>query len=321
MGDRAMSTKTVCVIGENLVDLFVDETGSVTPVPGGGPFNVARTISRLGHEVVLFSGISDDEFGRALQSTLATDGVTLALPRPLELPTSLAIVEVNSGRPRYKFLLDGTAAFQLEEKEARAAFAAMQDSVGAVYFGTLGLLVEPMATTGEALINEAPSSTMVVLDPNCRPSAIIDHDDYRRRLNRLFTRSDVVKLSTEDLAYLLPDVTSKEASNVILTLGTRCVIVTDGPDQVRVFSRTFDFSVDVPPVEVLDTLGAGDALVGGFITWWIGHDLDRSNLTDEHLVRQGVEAAVIISTYTCTRQGAEPPWTKEVSALQSWDWL
>ena len=96
-----MNQRTIAIVGENLVDLFVEDDGTVTPVPGGGPFNVARTVSRLGQHAVLFSGISKDEFGQTLQEVLNADGVS---PRtshyPLDLPTSLAIVEVDGAGPR-----------------------------------------------------------------------------------------------------------------------------------------------------------------------------------------------------------------------------
>jgi fructokinase len=53
---------TTTVIGENLVDLLVDAEGHATAMPGGGPFNVARTIARLGQAVTLFSSLSSDAF-------------------------------------------------------------------------------------------------------------------------------------------------------------------------------------------------------------------------------------------------------------------
>ena len=316
-----MSKRTIAVVGENLVDLFVDGAGAVTPVPGGGPFNVARTIARLGQSAVLFSGVSTDEFGRVLQSALKADGVRLALPRPINFPTSLAIVEVTNGGPRYRFHLNGTAAFQLDEPSALAAFNALGDDVAALYIGTLGLLVEPMASAGESLVNAASPSTLVVLDPNCRPSAITDHDGYRGRLARLFRRSDVVKVSTEDLAYLSPDSPPEEAAHANMVQGTRCVIVTDGPDQVHVYGSDFSLSVDVPTVSVIDTVGAGDALVGGFLAWWIGHDFSRLDVLNRRNVRAGIEAAVKIASNTCTRRGAEPPWAHEVEATPGWEWL
>jgi fructokinase len=316
-----MRRGTIAVVGENLIDIFVDVSGALTPVPGGGPFNVARTISRLGQKAVLFSAISTDGFGRTLQSVLDADGVQLALPGPLDYPTSLAIIEMGSTGPHYGFHLNGTAAFQLDEPGAIAAYNSLGDDAAALYIGTLGLLVEPMASTSESLVNMASPNTLVVLDPNCRPSAITNHDDYRRRLIRLFSRSDIVKVSTEDLAYLSPDTSSAQAAGAMTDRGVKWVVVTDGPGEVRLLGANSSFSIDVPVVKVVDSVGAGDAFVGGFLAWWIGHGLGRSELADSGLVRCAISAAIAIASNTCTRQGAQPPWAEEMRQTPGWGWL
>jgi fructokinase len=270
---------------------------------------------------VLFSGISKDEFGQTLQEVLNADGVSLALPAPLDLPTSLAIVEVDGAGPRYGFHLNGTAAFQLEETAATKAYAALGEHVAALYIGTLGLVVEPMASTGESLVKHVSPDTMVILDPNCRPSATTDHDAYRQRLSRLFSRSDVVKVSSEDLAYLSPGVTHEDSARAIVAGGATWVVISDGPGEIKVFGADQEFSADVPRVDVVDTVGAGDALVGGFLAWWIGHDLERADLANADLVRAGVTAAAAVASITCTRKGAEPPWAKDVKGSPGWEWL
>jgi sugar/nucleoside kinase (ribokinase family) len=68
-------------------------------------------------------------------------------------------------------------------------------------------------------------------------------------------------------------------------------------------------------------VGAGDALVGGFLAWWIGHDFSRLDVLNRRNVRAGIEAAVKIASNTCTRRGAEPPWAHEVEATPGWEWL
>jgi fructokinase len=78
-------------------------------------------------------------------------------------------------------------------------------------------------------------------------------------------------------------------------------------------------SVHVPtmPVEVVDTIGAGDALGGAFTAWWVLNGHGRAALGDVQLLRRAVEAATVVASITCQRVGAEPPMRTELPA----DWL
>lgn len=315
-----MTSHPIAVLGENLVDLLVSPDASVNAVIGGGPLNVARTVGRLGGDAHFVSGISVDAFGAFVRAALEDSAVHLLLPRALNQPTTLAVVELNPEGPRYHFHLSDTAAFTLDARETTAALAALPD-LSAIYFGTLGLLVEPMASLGEALVMSASARTLVVIDPNCRPSAVRDHDEYRARVARLSSRADVVKVSSEDLDYLHPKLSVMDGAREILSHGAACVIVTDGPAPVTALTATHEVCVAVAPTAVVDTVGAGDALVGGFLTWWTGHDLTRRELNDESALEAAITAAIAISRITCQRAGAQPPRRNEVLELEGWRWL
>ncbi len=318
--DPEMSSPPIAVLGENLVDLLVAHDGSVNAVIGGGPLNVARTIGRLGGDARFISGVSADAFGTFVRDALTDSHVTIALDAAREEPTTLAVVELNPRGPRYHFHLNDTAAFALGAEETTRALNAVT-GLAAIYFGTLGVLVEPMASLGEALVLNAAATTLVVIDPNCRPSAVRDHDAYRARVARLSARADVVKVSTEDLAYLYPALSPLEGAHELLALGATCVIVTDGAGPVTALTREVEVRVDVAATEVVDTVGAGDALVGGFMTWWTGHGLTGQDLHTGATLRDAVAAAIEISRLTCQRAGAQPPRRDEVIALDDWRWL
>ena len=315
-----MNSRAIAVVGENLVDLLVSPGGNVQAVVGGGPLNVARTIGRLGASAHFVSGISNDAFGSLVRRALDDSQVRIMLPQPLAQPTTLAVVQLGPDGPRYDFHLRDTAAFCLEPAAVIAAVAKIP-RLGALYLGTLGLLVEPMASLGETLVTKASRDTLVVLDPNCRPSAVQDPNGYRARVTRLCARADVVKVSTEDLAYLFPDLTETEGSRRILHDGARCVIVTRGAEPVSVLHRDFEFTIEVAPTEVVDTVGAGDALVGGFLAWWTGRDLTRQHLDEGTTVAGAVAGAVEISRLNCQRSGASPPRRSDVAHSAGWDWL
>lgn len=302
----------IAVTGEALVDLVIGPDGHVAARPGGGPFNTARTIGRLGLAPAFLGRLSRDSFGRLLHASLDRDGVTLAVPQLAEEPTTLAAVDVDdSGAPRYSFYLAGTSSSALEHALLASA---LPPGLTALHAGSLALVMEPIATATELLIaRDVPPAALVMIDPNCRPEAIADRDAYQGRLWRILRRADVVKVSAEDLGYLYPGVAQESAAGALLEHGPCLVLLTDGPRPAWAFMPGQELSVQVPPVQVVDTIGAGDAFGGAFLAWWSGNDLGRLALRDGEAVRDALQAAVEVASLTCARAGAEPPWLEEVA--------
>jgi fructokinase len=307
----------IVVAGEALVDLVVGTGGQVDARPGGGPYNAARTLARLGAETTFLGRLADDGFGRLLRDRLTGEGVVLGVPEPSGRPSTLAVAAVDhSGAASYSFYLDGTAAADLEYEALKKALPA---AVAAVHVGTLGLVMEPVGATIERLVlTDVPAGTLVLLDPNCRPSAVTDHDGYRRRIGAIAHRADIVKASVEDLAYLYPGVAAGEAAGALLAAGSSLVLVTDGPRPARAFLRDAVLTEEVPGVTVVDTIGAGDAFGGGFLAWWTAHRLAQADLHRDALVRKALQAAAAVAALTCARPGADPPALAELQGRGWW---
>ncbi|HWG03176.1 MAG TPA: carbohydrate kinase [Trebonia sp.] len=307
----------IAVIGEALIDLVVSASGGdVAARPGGGPYNTARTIARLGAPAVFAGRLSADGFGRRLRSGLEADGVTLGMAEPSGLPTTLAVADVDeTGGARYGFYLAGTAAADVDDETLRAA----ADGARIVHVGTLGLVMEPIASSVERLVAAAlPPDVLVMADPNCRPGAIPDRDGYLRRMSRIFGRADVVKASVEDLAYLSPGLSPEQAAAAVLAEGPALVLVTDGPRPARAFAPDeAEISVPAPAVDVVDTIGAGDAFGGAFLANWLAAGLGRDELRAgtpgrTAAIREALAFAAEVAALTCARPGADPPYRADV---------
>jgi fructokinase len=187
-----------------------------------------------------------------------------------------------------------------------------------VHIGTLGLVVEPMATELERMAAALPGTALLLLDPNCRPQTIPDADAYLARIWRILPRADLVKVSVEDLAFLAPGASVPEAARVLIDAGAGTVLVTDGPAIVRMFAGTEHLAVPVPPADVVDTVGAGDAFGGSFLAWWVERGLGREHLADPAQLRAAGTAAARVASVTCSRAGADPPWRHELAASDGW---
>lgn len=301
----------IVVGGEALIDLVVDTRGGVTAQLGGGPFNVARTIGRLGGTVSFLGSISHDLFGMRLYRQLLDDGVDATSATRSERPTTLAVAEVDPhGAATYRFYLDGTSAPALDRVPAEL----MEPE--AVHVGTLGLVLQPMAATLLDYLERLPPTTIVMLDPNCRARVIDDRQKYVTDLQRAARRTHIVKISTDDAQYLAPDSSALDHARAILLdePAVRVVLVTDGADGTWVVSPDEETLVPTAPIVVADTIGAGDSFGGGFLAWWVGNGLAVDDISRHDAAVAATHAAQQVAALTCQQVGAEPPMRADLPA-------
>lgn len=300
----------VVVAGESLVDLIVDEDLSIVVRPGGAPFNVARGLARLGTHTAFVGGLSTDRFGDLLRAALADDGVDPRCLMQTDLPTMLAFAELRAGVASYHFYTEGTAAPALRTEDVATQ---CPPRLAALYVGGLALGLEPIGSTLEFMVGAAPAEALVMLDPNIRPTAAPDADLVRGRITRLLQRCDVVKVSTEDLDWLSPGVDPEVAGRDLLAGGARCALVTDGARDTRIVTREATTNVPVVPVNVIDTVGAGDAYCAGFLSWWTAAGLGPQDLVDTTQLEAAAAQAALVAALSCERTGAMPPTAAEVA--------
>ena len=309
--------RMIVVAGEALIDLLVAPDGRSTAVPGGGPYNTARTIARLDHPVAFLGRLSSDRFGALLRERLIDDGVDLRYAAETADPTTLALAELDeSGAATYRFYTDGTSAAGMT---ADALPDPLPDDVMAVHVGTLGLVLEPLAEAMETLVSRTPERAIVMLDPNGRSSAIRNPVAWIARVDRIARRADIVKASVDDLRLLRPDARPAEAVEDLLELGVRVVLLTDGERSVKVTTPRGTTTLEPPHVQVVDTVGAGDAFGGGFLAAWSGFGRGRADLDDDAALVEATEFAIRVAAFTCTRAGADPPTTAELKDWRAGD--
>jgi fructokinase len=301
------------VPGEALVDVVSGSDGAPRAHPGGGPFNVARTIARLEEPVAYLGRVSTDRYGVALRDELAADGVLLDAIVPTDDPTTLAIAELDSeGAASYRFETDGTSAPGLTPEQA---LAALPSRIEILHIGSLGLVLEPLATALVAIVEAVAGKTLVAVDPNCRPGATPHPVAYRQRIAHVLRRADLVKVSNEDLAFLEPERRPLEAARRLLDQGPSLVLLTRGAGGAVVLTADEEVRVPAPAVKVVDTVGAGDAFGGAFLARWRWRGLGPHQLARLDDAVEATRFACAAASLACGRAGAVPPRRAE---LASW---
>ncbi len=304
----------IVVCGEALIDVIRNGDGTQRATPGGGPFNTARALARLGVPTAFLGHLSDDDFGRELAQLLVSDGASLELATIGHEKTTIAVAEVDSeGLAEYQFLVEGTSAPHLTPDMVPAR---LSPDVTALHLGTLGMVLEPMASTLTDFVQREHHGRVVMLDPNIRLGLIPD-DEYRARLQAVIAQSTIVKGSEADLAWLYPNERYQSAAEQLLHAGARLVVVTLGARGAFGAHRDLGINVDATPVELVDTIGAGDAFGAALLAWLNTHDALKADL---HLEQADLESALdyacLAAAITCSRPGADPPWKGEIPTLR-----
>ncbi|MEP4032370.1 carbohydrate kinase [Roseibium polysiphoniae] len=305
--------------GEALIDMIPEKTASgqmaFVPHPGGAVFNTAIALGRLGVKTGMLTGLSTDLFGVQLEEALAASNVDAGPSVRSDLPTTLAFVQLNEGQATYTFYDENSAGRMLDPSD----IPALDPAVEALFFGGISLAVEPCADAYADLLVGQSDQKVVMIDPNIRPGFIRDDVRYRRRLDRMLRSADIVKVSDEDLDWILPGSQSLgEKAQAILNLGASVVLVTQGTKGAVGFTASgLEVSAPGLPVKVVDTVGAGDTFNAGVLAiLQESGALQRdtiASVSEDTLMKAlalGTQAAAI----TVSRAGANPPRRDELSA-------
>jgi fructokinase len=286
------------VIGEALIDII----GRSEHV-GGSPLNVAVGLARLGRDVDFLTHIGDDEPGRRIAEYVKSSGAQLV---PGSIPASRTPMAAAT------IAEDGSAAYSFD-LEWRLSGTPEVGPPLFVHTGSIAAVREPGCLAVAALLDTYRTSATVTFDPNVRPSLIADRDLARERIARLVERSDVVKASAEDLSWIDPDHEPEWTARGWLASGPAMVVVTRGERGAVAFCSAGEAGVVARPVEVVDTVGAGDAFMVGLLDALWGLDLlgagRRADLGRIGLdaLTVALEAASLSAALTVGRAGADLP--------------
>jgi fructokinase len=303
--------------GEALIDMIPAPTlagpEGFVPHVGGAIFNTAIALGRLGIPTGMLTGLSTDMFGIQLAAALKASHVDTSRAVVSNRPTTLAFVQLNGGQATYNFVDEGSAGRMLTPVD----MPTLTTDVSALYLGGISLACEPSADAYIALLKAEGAHRPVMIDPNIRPGLVDNIPAYRSRLKGAIGLADLVKVSDEDLEWLVPGPSSlKSKATALLELGPDAVILTRGAEGATGYLKS-GAEVQIPAVraKVIDTVGAGDTFNAGVLA----HLFDAGKLTKmtvsgitPETLQSAIEYGAKVAAITVTRAGANPPWRSEV---------
>ena len=302
--------------GEALIDML-PRTSTLgepcfAPYAGGAVMNTAIALGRLGAPSGFFSGLSNDMLGEILTQTLEASSVDTSFCARSNRPTTVAFVKLVNGQATYAFYDENTAGLMLTQDQ----LPTLPADVTTLFFGGISLVNDPAASTYAALQARESAARVTMIDPNIRLGFIAGKEaQYRTRIEGMIARADIVKLSDEDLAWVMGEGDIAALSRQIIAQGPKVVFITEGAKGARAITATQDRFVAAQKITVADTVGAGDTFnAGALAALNAAGALTKARLaavTDAELdaaLTLGTRAAAI----TCARPGANPPWAHEL---------
>ena len=309
------------ICGEALLDVFQGadtRTGRALDANvGGSPFNLAVGLARLGQPAAFFSAISTGFAGERLMRVLVAEGVDTQAVARLDAPTTLSLVGLDAhGVPSYAFYGEGCADRLVRADDLQRVPVAL----ALVNLGSYATVVEPVASTLRALVERerarAERGALIAYDPNIRLNVEPNLARWRAQLDWMLPRTDLLKVSDEDLGLLLPGTAPADFTAHALAQGVKLVVVTRGAQGASGWTMSASVSVPPVPVQVIDTVGAGDTFQAALITWLAEHGA----LTAPALGALAADAlhaalgfAARAAAITCSRRGADMPRRSELA--------
>lgn len=310
----------VLCLGEALIDFVSRERGAtlVTAVhysaaTGGAPANVAAGLSKLGRHARLIATVGSDAFGRKIVHDLEAVGVDCALRMDPDHFTTLAFVKQGEEGDRDFEFCSGAHDYllpeQVREEEVRQAKV--------LHYGSISLRAPASREATLKAIRIAKDAGVVCsCDPNWRANLWPDADRGRAAMLEAIAHADILKISSDDLAFVVPDESDFSAALSRAGFRGRLVAVTLGRDGSWYQAGSRTGQVPSPHVQVVETTGAGDAFTASLLDRLLDVDLNVDALADDEL-HQIVQRACAAGALTATGYGAIPslPDARGIDAL------
>lgn len=306
------------VIGESLIDVVKRGPNETTRHPGGSPMNVAVGLARLGRRVKLLTRFGDDFDGDTIRDYVEGAGVTL-MPGAVDTDaTSIAMASLDEhGHATYRFDVHSAYVDPPAAGEKRAALIAHPPLH--VHIGSIGAHLRPGSDTVRRWIELLSPHSTVSYDPNVRLSILGSADSIVADMEAMLPYIDIVKASTDDLDMLYgPSADPLAFVKHLFERGVKFVSITDGPNGSHFFTPATSVHIPAAQVEVVDTVGAGDAMMAALIDSLarisvLGEDRARLTSISSQMLQSVGEYASRAAGITVSRAGANPPTRAELN--------
>ncbi len=299
-----MSLPLIVSAGEALTDLVTAGGHTWQAHPGGAGWNVARACARLGVPTAFAGAVGLDNFGDDLLRESLEAGLDPRFLQRVPAPTLMAVV-YSKDPPAYRFLGENSADLHFDPTLLPGGWLGQAQWL---HLGGISLARWPLADTLLGVLEAARAAGVSIsFDPNARIAH--RHPDYPAVFGAVLRRADLIKFSDEDLAFFFPGLSEEQVLAEIRSVNQRAPVVVTRGASGATLHQPGGAVADLPtvPVQVADTVGAGDALCAGMLV----SATERPEADWAEHLALGLRAAAA----NCQHAGAYAPTREDLQAL------
>jgi 2-dehydro-3-deoxygluconokinase len=297
-------TADLVTLGETMVLLASPEIGRLRDMTslrmsiGGSESNVAICASRLGRSAAWIGRVGDDEFGQMILATLRREGVDVsASVTDPSAPTAIMLKERRTAEVvRVSYYRKDYAGSRLspEDLDEELIGSAQVLHVTGI---TLGLSATARAAVYAAVDTARAGGALISFDFNYR-AALWTREEAASEFRAMSREADLIFAGEDELVIIKDEASPVEVARMLADGADRQVVIKRGPMGAICVTRDGLFEQPAFAVRTIDSVGAGDAFVAGYLTALLG----GADVTER--LRQGCAAGAFAFTVIGAWEGA-----------------
>ncbi len=293
-------------IGEALIDQVKQGVKLIGRFTGGAPTNVAAMVAKLGQSSVLLTKIGDDDEGKMILETLRTLGVDTNHVKVTDAhDTTVAKVQVDK---------KGQRTFTFDRRNAADLFLTKEDidptlfeEGDILHFGSVNLVPSLTRKAHEFAIDTAKRNGVILsFDPNLRFNLWPNPLALREAVKEFMIGVDIFKVTEEELNFIFPDMSIEAAIEKVFQAKITWLILSKGDQGLVAYqAKQKPMVIKGVKVKVVDTTGAGDALIGALLLKILASGISKAKLASSGLkMKEFLTYANDVAALSTTKSGA-----------------
>lgn len=264
-------TPRVATLGETMALMRTRDIGSLRHVSdlilgiGGAESNVAIGLQRLGVDAQWLGRVGDDPLGERVAREIRAEGVAVHGVVDRDAPTGLMLKErPTTSSTAVLYYRSGSAGSRLRPEDLPPGWVERASVLHVS--GITALLSDSARECMQAALDHARTAGVrVSFDVNYRAS-LAPADVAGPLLRKFAEQADIVFGGPEELQLLHPDSSAAEAARRLVQSGRGEVVLKLGAEGAAAYLPDDHLHSAGFTVDVVDTVGAGDAFVAGYLS-------------------------------------------------------
>ncbi|MDD6208987.1 MAG: carbohydrate kinase [Bacteroidales bacterium] len=289
--------RKVIGVGETILDILFKNSQPHKAAPGGSVFNALVSLGRLNVPISFISEVGNDHVGEIIKTFMEENNIPSKYVNFYpngKSPISLAFLD-DKNNANYMFYKEyPKQRLDSDSPEIKA------DDI--VVFGSFYALNPALREKITELLEYAQKQKAIIYyDPNFRKTHVDEALKLRPAILENLEYADIVRGSDEDFFYIFGANEIEKIYKNHIEFYCKNLLITQGADNIRLYTKNYNSSFEVPEIEPLSTIGAGDNFNAGILYALLKYDIKKEELDnlDKETWQKIIQCGIDFSTEVC----------------------